>query len=256
MNGHDPIHIQVSMPRISGATISGAGTVTVDRAEGPDFAAMIRGAGTIDLPALHTDRARFEMGGAGKISAAGNAGSVDAQVRGVGAIELAGLAARAGKLNMSGTGSIKARVDGPADATMNGMGSVEVVGNAALHDSQERARFGPLRRLRRQRRRETMSRHDPTRRRRGRPDRRRRGPGRRTQFPDRGRFPRRVEQHAVRRLCPYRQGAGHPCQRQPTKRSTGWRSGTRGGELRIGSKSGSWFSGWHWASGQHARAST
>jgi hypothetical protein len=27
----------------------------------------------------------------------------------------------------------------------------------------------------------------------------------------------------------------------------------RGGELRIGSKSGNWFSGWHWGSGQRAR---
>ena len=27
----------------------------------------------------------------------------------------------------------------------------------------------------------------------------------------------------------------------------------RGGELRIGTKSGSWFSGWHWASGEHLR---
>jgi hypothetical protein len=129
MNGHDPLHIQITMPRISGATLSGAGTILVDRAESPDFNATIRGAGTIDLLALHTDRARFEMGGAGKITAAGSAGSVEARVRGFGAIEIAGLAARAGRFDMSGTGSIKARVDGPADATMNGVGSIDVAGN-------------------------------------------------------------------------------------------------------------------------------
>ena len=129
MNGHNPLHIQVTMPRISGATLSGAGTITVDRADGPDFAATIRGAGTIDLPVLHANQARFEMGGAGKITAAGSAGSVDAHVRGFGSIELAGLAARAGRFDMSGTGSIKARVDGLADATMNGVGSIDVIGN-------------------------------------------------------------------------------------------------------------------------------
>jgi hypothetical protein len=128
MNGHDPIRIQVSMPRIAAATLSGAGTITVDRADGPEFAAAIRGAGTIDLPVLHANRARFEMGGAGKITAAGSAGSVEAHVRGFGAIELAGLAARGGEFDMSGTGSIKARVDGPADVRMNGVGSVDVVG--------------------------------------------------------------------------------------------------------------------------------
>ena len=129
MSGHNPIHIQVSMPRIAAATLSGAGTITIDRADGPDFAATIRGAGTIDLPVLHANRARFEMGGAGKITAAGSAGSVEAHVRGFGAIELAALAARAGELDMSGTGSIKARVDGPADVRMNGVGSVDVVGS-------------------------------------------------------------------------------------------------------------------------------
>ena len=128
-NGRDPIHIRVTMPRMTGATISGAGTIAIDRVASPEFAASIGGAGTIDVSTLHTDRARFEMRGAGKIGAAGSAGSVDAHVRGVGSIELAGLAARAGRFEMVGTGSIKARVDGPADATMNGVGSVDVIGN-------------------------------------------------------------------------------------------------------------------------------
>lgn len=126
---HDAPHFSISMPRVTGVTLSGAGPVTVDRAEGPDFGATIRGAGSIDIAALHADHARFEMGGAGKISASGSAGSVDATVNGVGAIEIGALAARAGRFTMSGTGSIKARVDGPADATMNGMGSIDVTGN-------------------------------------------------------------------------------------------------------------------------------
>lgn len=130
MDKHNPLHITISMPRVSGVTLSGAGPVTVDRAEGPDFNATLRGAGTIDIGSLHADSAQFEMGGAGKISAAGSAGSVDAHVRGVGTIDLGALAARAGRFDMSGTGSIKARVDGPADATMNGMGSIDISGNA------------------------------------------------------------------------------------------------------------------------------
>jgi len=137
MNAHHPIRIQVSMPRISGATISGAGTIRIDRAETPDFAAVIKGAGTIDLPALHAERAHFEMGGAGKITAIGSAGSVDARVGGFGALELAGLAAREGRFDMAGTGSIKARVNGPADVAMNGVGSVDVGGNprCSVHKS-------------------------------------------------------------------------------------------------------------------------
>ena len=108
MKHHNPIHIRVTMPRLDGVTLSGAGT--------------------IDLPALQVERARFDMGGAGKINAAGSAGSVDAHVRGFGSVEIAGLAARAGKFDMGGTGSIKARVEGPADIAMTGVGSIDVLG--------------------------------------------------------------------------------------------------------------------------------
>jgi hypothetical protein len=128
MKHHNPITIRIAMPRLDGVTLSGAGTITADRVAGPDFAAALRGAGTIDLPAMRVERARFDMGGAGKINAAGSAGSVDAHVRGFGSVEIAGLAARAGKFDMGGTGSIRARVDGPADIAMTGVGSIDVLG--------------------------------------------------------------------------------------------------------------------------------
>ena len=128
LNRNNKLHIAVTMPRISAATISGAGTLTVDRAEAPDFSATLKGAGTVRLAALHARHAQFNMIGAGQIVAAGSVGQIEARVNGVGAIEAAQLAARGGRFVMAGTGSIKARVDGPADVTMAGVGSVDVRG--------------------------------------------------------------------------------------------------------------------------------
>jgi len=130
LDRNSKLHIAVTLPRIAAATISGAGSLTIDRAEVPTFAATLRGAGTLRIATLVTQRARLDMNGAGQIIAAGSADQVDAHVNGVGAIDAAHLAARAGSLAMSGTGSIKARVNGPADVTMAGVGSVDVQGQA------------------------------------------------------------------------------------------------------------------------------
>lgn len=123
------LRVAVTLPRLSGAAVSGAGTVTVDRVEGPDFAATVGGAGSLKLAAVHTGHAALNVGGAGHIAAAGQAGRIDAHVSGVGAIDAAALGGRAGTLDLSGTGSIKARIDGPVMVSMSGIGSVTVSGH-------------------------------------------------------------------------------------------------------------------------------
>jgi len=130
MNHNNKLHIAITMPRISAATISGAGTLTVDRAEAPDFTATLKGAGTVRLGALRARHAQLNMIGAGQIVAAGSTGEIEAHVNGVGAIDAGQLVARGGRFVMAGTGSIKAQVDGPADVTMAGLGSVDVRGRA------------------------------------------------------------------------------------------------------------------------------
>lgn len=128
LHGRNQLRIAISMPAISGATISGAGSVSVDRVQARDFAATVGGAGTLRLPALHTGHATLTVNGAGDIVAAGSAGQVEARVGGFGSVDAAALAAKAGRFTMSGTGSIKARVDGPAEVSMSGVGSVHVLG--------------------------------------------------------------------------------------------------------------------------------
>ena len=130
INHGQKLHISVTMPRVTGVTLSGAGSIRVDRANVPDFAATMRGAGAINLPALQAHMVRLTMGGAGEIKVAGTAERVEARMSGVGSIDAGGLIARAGHFDMNGTGSIKAHVDGPADAYASGMGSVRIFGKA------------------------------------------------------------------------------------------------------------------------------
>ena len=123
------LHIAITMPRVAGAGVSGAGGITIDRAEAPAFTADIGGAGTIRVGQLRSDRADLTMGGTGTISVAGATGQLDARVSGTGSIDAAQLAARGARATISGTGKIHARVDGPVDVTMSGIGHVEIDGH-------------------------------------------------------------------------------------------------------------------------------
>ncbi len=123
------LHVSITMPRLTGAGLSGAGTMTIDRVEAPNFSADVGGAGTIRIAALHAQHATLAMGGTGEIVVAGTTDQLDARVSGVGSIDAGGLTARAGRLGMSGTGQIRARIEGPADVTLSGLGHVDVSGH-------------------------------------------------------------------------------------------------------------------------------
>ena len=130
VRGNNDLHVSITMPRIAGAAISGAGTMTIDRVDGPDFAGSVGGAGTIRVAQLRAAHAALALGGTGQIVVAGHAARLEAKVSGVGSIDAANLPADAGSFAMSGTGHISARVNGPAAVSLSGMGSVVVAGNA------------------------------------------------------------------------------------------------------------------------------
>ncbi len=135
---HDgALRITVIMPRLTGVGLSGAGTMTIDRVEVPEFAADVGGAGTIRIASLRADHTTLAMGGTGEIVVAGTTGQLHARVSGVGSIDAGGLTARAGQVGMSGTGQIRTRVDGPVDITLSGMGHVDIGGRprCTIHKS-------------------------------------------------------------------------------------------------------------------------
>lgn len=130
-NLHDEhLHIFVSMPRVAGAAVTGAGTVAVDRAEGPAFAGRVGGAGTLKVVALKAGQTSLDVSGTGTLEATGGTDKLIVHLSGVGSIKAGGLAARAGLIDMSGTGSVAARVNGPVEVKLSGLGSVNVLGQS------------------------------------------------------------------------------------------------------------------------------
>lgn len=129
-HGQQKLRIAVTMPRVAGAALSGAGSVRVDRARAPTVDAAMSGSGRIVIDSVEAKMVALHLGGSGEIVAGGRADRIEAQVSGVGSIEAARLAAHDGDLRMAGSGSIKAHADGAVDATVSGVGSIDVTGGA------------------------------------------------------------------------------------------------------------------------------
>lgn len=128
--------IAVTVPMLTGGTVSGAGNVTVDRIDTPQFTARVSGAGNMSLPSLKANVADFTVSGAGDITAVGTAGSVKARVSGAGDITLSALKAQTLDLSVSGAGDIAAFGTGTAIVRVSGVGDVTVRGGARCRISK------------------------------------------------------------------------------------------------------------------------
>lgn len=121
--------VTIVMPRIQGASISGAGDMTIDRGVG-DFRGEISGAGDMTIGELKGGKVSLSISGAGDLGAAGTAEQANLVISGTGSVHGKELRTRFAKVTVSGTGSVDASVDGDADVVVSGVGSVDL-GNRA-----------------------------------------------------------------------------------------------------------------------------
>lgn len=117
--------IEVAMPRIEGASIAGAGGMTIDRGSG-DFAGDISGAGDLTIGRVEGGNVSFDVSGAGDVAAAGTAETLNASVAGAGSIRAKELRVRSAEVEVAGAGSVDATVDGDARVSIAGIGSVDL----------------------------------------------------------------------------------------------------------------------------------
>lgn len=126
-NGSARIHVVA--PRISDATITGAGTLKIERAEG-DVDATIAGAGDLVIGSMRADDVELSIAGTGDMKVSGTTSRLKASIAGAGDIDATGLAATSGKIAIAGAGSLRGQVKGDADIEILGVGDVELTGGA------------------------------------------------------------------------------------------------------------------------------
>jgi Putative auto-transporter adhesin, head GIN domain len=107
-----PMDVTVSVPSLTGVTLSGTGTVIVDGVTGADVTAVLSGAGTLIV-----------SGGADRVTAA---------LTGVGTLDLAGLAAQDVTARLEGAGDVSVHATSTLDATLTGTGEIVYTGSPAV----------------------------------------------------------------------------------------------------------------------------
>lgn len=122
----DKVMLHVTLPRLTGASIAGSGTMNVDRVQGAGFKADIAGSGTLAVAALAVDKAEVDLAGSGSLQAAGTAKALGIDITGSGRIDAAGLAAGSASVSIAGSGDVRATVDGPATVAIMGSGDVDL----------------------------------------------------------------------------------------------------------------------------------
>lgn len=121
--------IHVVMPKLTSASVSGSGDLTVDRAEG-DFDGSIAGSGNLDIAALNANAAKLSVAGSGDMTLAGSVAKLSASIVGSGDIDGRKLTASGASISIVGSGSMRGVVKGGASVSIAGSGDVDLTGGA------------------------------------------------------------------------------------------------------------------------------
>lgn len=122
-------NVTVTLPALDAAILSGAGKLDIDRIDGKQAELTLTGAGNLTVASITTGRLSLALRGAGKILASGgSADQLDAILNGAGQVDTTALSARDAKLALHGVGNIRVRATGRADIQVGGMGNAKVVG--------------------------------------------------------------------------------------------------------------------------------
>lgn len=122
--------IEVSVPMLQAASLSGPGDLTIDAVRVPRFSATLSGPGNLGIGALEARSLALTLSGPGNIVLAGRAETAAMMLSGPGDIKAANLTARTATVQLSGPGDITATVTGTVQGTLTGPGDITIRGGA------------------------------------------------------------------------------------------------------------------------------
>jgi hypothetical protein len=129
MGESQEVVVDITVPTLSAASLTGSGDVSVDRIRTPMFEAALTGSGDLAIAEINTGRLSAVVTGSGDLSLAGHAERADAAVRGSGDIKAGGLAVGALTVNVSGSGDVTVGPTRQAGGTLVGSGDIGIAGH-------------------------------------------------------------------------------------------------------------------------------
>jgi len=126
-----PVTISVGTHDIEQATLSGPGSLAINRVGGLDFALSSFGSGAASIEQVAVDRLRIHGSGSGSIRVAGSTKQFDAALNGPGLIDASALTAKDASLSAMGPASIRALVTNSVKLSASGTATIALDGGAA-----------------------------------------------------------------------------------------------------------------------------
>ena len=126
-----PVTINVGTYDLAQASLSGSGSLTIDRVRGLSFGLIVSGSGSVAIAEVELDELRVSVAGSAQVRLAGRAKQFTALVRGAGIVDSAGLAVKDASLSALGPAVIRATVANSAKIAASGTASVAIEGGAA-----------------------------------------------------------------------------------------------------------------------------
>lgn len=126
-----PVTIAIATPALTGATLNGGGSLTIDRMRGAQITLFAAGSGEIAIGRVETDMLNAAVAGSGGIRIAGTAATARIVVRGSGDVAAEGLSASDAEVTSDGAGTVTLAARRSAKVTATGTGTVTVTGDPA-----------------------------------------------------------------------------------------------------------------------------
>jgi hypothetical protein len=128
-DGMGPVSIAISTHNLRGASVTGSGSISIDKASAMRFDASVSGSGRLEIGDVQADMLVLGLLGAGRIVAAGKAKQLKATIQGSGDLEAAALLAEDAQINSETAGDVVVGVRRAANVTASGSGDTKIVGS-------------------------------------------------------------------------------------------------------------------------------
>ena len=128
--GRDKTVIEVTVPTLAAATLSGPGDLVVDRVRARTFAATLSGPGNLSVGMIEAGDVDLRLSGPGDLTIAGHAATARMVLSGPGDIRANGLSVRDATVDLSGPGGIALTASGVVRGALSGPGDITVAGGA------------------------------------------------------------------------------------------------------------------------------
>ncbi len=130
-DGAGPVQIALSTHEIRGASVSGSGSLSIDKARAMRFDLAVSGSGRIGLGQIEADTLVLGLLGSGAIEIGGRAKELRATVQGNGDLRAEKLSVEDARIVADTAGAIKVTVRRSAEITATGPGDTHILGEAA-----------------------------------------------------------------------------------------------------------------------------